>query len=215
MKIILLGPPGAGKGTQSQFIIDKFKIPQISTGDILRENVRNKTEIGLKAKYYMDKGELVPDDIMVEIVKERVSKEDCKNGYILDGFPRTITQAEALDKNLKNGIDAVILIDVSDEVILERLTLRRVCKNCGAVYHLKYNPPKRDNICDKCNGELYQREDDKEEVILNRLKVYRTQTAPLIQYYEKKSILFKVNGNQKPDNVSKEIFDILIRGVKK
>jgi len=152
MNIILLGPPGAGKGTQAQFIQNKFKIPQISTGDILRENVKKNTPLGLKAKYYMDKGELVPDDIMIELIKNRLGSSDCSNGYILDGFPRTVSQAEALDKAIEDGIDAVIFFDVKDETLIERLTLRRVCPNCGAVYHLKYAPPKFDNKCDNCQS---------------------------------------------------------------
>lgn len=212
MRLILLGPPGAGKGTQAKFISQKFGIPQISTGDILRENVKNNTELGRKAKEYMDKGELVPDNIMIELVKNRVQQEDCRNGYILDGFPRTIAQAEALENALKNEkIDVVIFVDVSDSLIIERLSLRRVCKNCGAIYHLKYNPPQKDGICDKCGGELYQRDDDKEETIKNRLEVYRAQTEPLVEYYKEKNVLFKINGENSVDAVNKEINEILNR----
>jgi len=209
MKIILLGPPGAGKGTQAQFIQNKFKIPQISTGDILRENVKKNTPLGLKAKYYMDKGELVPDDIMIELIKNRLGNSDCSNGYILDGFPRTVSQAEALDKAIEDGIDAVIFFDVKDETLIERLTLRRVCPNCGAVYHLKYAPPKFDNKCDNCQSELYQRSDDKEEVIRKRLEVYRKDTKPLIEYYEKRNILYRINGEEVPSVVQSQIENIL------
>jgi adenylate kinase len=209
MKIILLGPPGAGKGTQAQFIQNKFKIPQISTGDILRENVKKNTPLGLKAKYYMDKGELVPDDIMIELIKNRLGSSDCSNGYILDGFPRTVSQAEALDKAIEDGIDAVIFFDVKDETLIERLTLRRVCPNCGAVYHLKYAPPKFDNKCDNCQSELYQRSDDKEEVIRKRLEVYRKDTKPLIEYYEKRNILYRINGEEVPSVVQSQIENIL------
>jgi len=209
MNIILLGPPGAGKGTQAQFIQNKFKIPQISTGDILRENVKKNTPLGLKAKYYMDKGELVPDDIMIELIKNRLGSSDCSNGYILDGFPRTVSQAEALDKAIEDGIDAVIFFDVKDETLIERLTLRRVCPNCGAVYHLKYAPPKFDNKCDNCQSELYQRSDDKEEVIRKRLEVYRKDTKPLIEYYEKRNILYRINGEEVPSVVQSQIENIL------
>ncbi len=210
MKIILLGAPGAGKGTQAEKIIKKYNIPQISTGDILRENVKNNTELGKKAKEYMDKGELVPDDIIIGIIKDRLAKDDCKNGYILDGFPRTIPQAEALKEALKpDKIDVVLFIDVSDEVVIERLSLRRVCKNCGAIYHLKFNPPKEENKCDKCGGELYQRDDDKEETIKNRLSVYREQTEPLVSYYEKENILKRIDGNKSVEEIATEIDSIL------
>jgi len=212
VRLILLGPPGAGKGTQAKFVSQKFGIPQISTGDILRENVKNNTELGKKAKEYMEKGELVPDDIMIKLVKNRVQEADCKNGYILDGFPRTIAQAEGLEKALENEkIDGVIFVDVSDPIIVERLSLRRVCKNCGAIYHLKYTPPQKEGICDKCGGELYQRDDDKVETIKNRLKVYREQTEPLIEYYRKKGILFEINGENSVDNVNGAINEILNR----
>ncbi len=210
MRIILLGPPGAGKGTQAKFIAQKLAIPQISTGDILRENVKNNTELGKKAKEFINKGTLVPDTIMIELVKNRVKEEDCKNGYILDGFPRTIAQAEGLEKALgEEKIDAVLFVNVSDVVIIERLSLRRICKNCGAIYHLKYNPPQKDGECDKCGGELYQRDDDKEETIKNRLKVYREQTEPLVDYYRKKDILFEIDGEKSVEEVNKEISEIL------
>lgn len=168
MRLILLGAPGAGKGTQAEYLSKRFSIPHISTGDILRENVKNETELGKKAKEYMDKGLLVPDEIVIEIVKDRLSKEDCKNGFLLDGFPRTIAQAEALDKVLEElgqKIDKVLNIEVPDEKILERMSGRRICKNCGASFHVIYRPPQKEGVCDVCGGELYQREDDKEETV--------------------------------------------------
>ncbi len=210
MKLILLGAPGAGKGTQAEKIIDKYKIPQISTGDILRENVKNQTELGLKAKEYMEKGELVPDDVIIGIIKDRLAKDDCRNGYILDGFPRTIPQAEALTEALKpDKIDKVIFINVSDDVVIERLSLRRVCKNCGAIYHMKYNPPKEEGVCDKCGGEVYQRDDDKEETIKNRLKVYREQTEPLVKYYSDSGLLVEIDGTKSVDEIANDIDSVL------
>lgn len=173
MNIIMLGPPGAGKGTQAKMLVEKFGIPQISTGDMLRAAVAEGTELGKKAKEYMDKGQLVPDEVVIGIVEERLKKSDCEKGFILDGFPRTVPQAEALDKILEKmgkKIDYVINIVVPDVEILKRLTGRRTCKQCGAMYHVIYNPPKQEGVCDKCGGELYQRDDDKEETIKNRLK---------------------------------------------
>ncbi|MDD5496636.1 MAG: adenylate kinase [Candidatus Omnitrophica bacterium] len=198
MKLILLGPPGAGKGTQSSVLSRQYKIPHISTGDILRSAVKSGSELGTRAKSYMDKGELVPDDVVIGIVVEALKEDDTKNGYILDGFPRTVKQALSLDEALmkaSSGIDLVIYFETSDEVAIERLSGRRVCKKCGFNYHLKNIPPKRPGVCDKCGGELYQRPDDKEETVRNRLKVYKEQTAPLIDYYEKKGALRKVSGN--------------------
>ena len=207
MKLIFLGLPGAGKGTQAEVISKKLNIPQISTGDILRENVRLGTELGKKAKKYMDEGKLVPDDIIINMMKERLNSDDCKNGFILDGFPRTIKQAEALDSIIK--IDKVIFIDVPEDVLLSRLTGRRVCKNCNNVYHLEFNPPKNPSICDKCGGELYQRDDDKEETVKKRIETYNNQTKPLIDYYENKGILIRINGNQPIDKVTKDIIEVL------
>ena len=212
MNIILLGPPGGGKGTQAKKIVEKYGIPHIATGDILREAVAKGTELGKKAKEYMDRGELVPDEIVIGIVRERLKQPDCEKGFLLDGFPRTIKQAEALDEMLKElgkGIDAVIYIDVPEEEIVKRITYRRTCRNCGAVYHLIYAPPKEDNKCDKCGGELYQRDDDKEEVVRQRFKVYMENTAPLIEYYEKKGLLYRVDGTKSIDEVFSQIDEIL------
>ncbi|MCD6492744.1 MAG: adenylate kinase [Archaeoglobaceae archaeon] len=212
MNLILLGGPGAGKGTQAKLIVEKYKIPQISTGDMLREAVKQGTELGKKAKEYMDKGELVPDEIVIGIVKERLKQSDCDRGFILDGFPRTIAQAEALDKILDEigkKIDAVINIQVPEEEIVKRIVNRRTCKNCGAIYHLIYSPPKEPNKCDKCGGELYQRDDDKEETVRERLRVYREQTEPLIEYYQKKGILYNVDGTKDINGVFEEIKSIL------
>lgn len=198
MKLILLGPPGAGKGTQSVVLSKTYNIPHISTGDILRESVKSAQPLGLKAKSFMDKGELVPDEVVVGIVAERLKNDDTKKGYILDGFPRTVRQGEELDKALKNmnsAIDMVIYFDTSAKTAIERLTGRRVCKACGFNYHVKNIPPKIEGICDKCGGELFQRPDDKEETVLNRLKVYEAQTAPLISYYTKSGNLQKVSGD--------------------
>lgn len=198
MIFILLGPPGAGKGTYSQKLIDIYKIPQISTGDILRASVKAGTEMGLKAKEYMDKGLLVPDEVIVGIVNDRIKDADCKNGFLLDGFPRTVEQANSLgvifDKN-KLALDGVINIIVDNDVLFKRLTGRRMCKQCGANFNVNTLPPKQGGICDKCSGELYQRNDDKEDVIANRLKVYEHQTAPLIEYYKSRNVLKDVNAS--------------------
>ena len=212
MNIILLGPLGGGKGTQAKKIVEKCGIPHIATGDILREAVAKGTELGKKAKEYMDRGELVPDEIVIGIVRERLKQPDCEKGFLLDGFPRTIKQAEALDEMLKElgkDIDAVIYIDVPEEEVVKRITYRRTCRNCGAVYHLIYAPPKEDNKCDKCGGELYQRDDDKEEVVRQRFKVYMENTAPLIEYYEKKGLLYRVDGTKSIDEVFSQIDEIL------
>ncbi len=192
MNIIFLGPPGAGKGTQAQMICDALKIPQISTGDILRRAMKDGTETGLKAKSYIDAGKLVPDGVIIDIVKERLAMEDCRGGYILDGFPRTVPQAEALDGFAV--IDSVIELDVADQVLVDRLSGRRVCLKCGATYHVSMLEGK--TTCDKCGEELIQRDDDKAETVLNRLKVYHEQTAPLTGYYEKKGLLHRVAGDQ-------------------
>ena len=196
MNIIFLGPPGAGKGTQAQKICDALNIPQISTGDILRRAMKEGTEPGLKAKSFIDAGQLVPDDVIIDIVKERLAMADCGNGYILDGFPRTVPQAEALDTFAT--IDTVIELDVADQVLVERLSGRRVCLKCGATYHLSML--NGETKCSKCGEELIQRDDDKAETVLNRLEVYHAQTAPLIGYYEKKGLLKKVDGAQGLDN---------------
>jgi len=212
MKLIFLGPPGAGKGTQAKRVAEKYGIPQISTGDMLREAVAKGTELGKKAKEYMDRGELVPDEVVIGIVRERLQQSDCEKGFILDGFPRTLAQAEALDgmlKELNKKIDAVINVAVPEEEVVKRITNRRTCRNCGAVYHLVYAPPKEDNRCDKCGGELYQRDDDREETVRERYRVYRKNTEPLIDYYRNKGILYDVDGTKDIEGVWKEIEAIL------
>ena len=196
MNIIFLGPPGAGKGTQAQRICDALNIPQISTGDILRRAMKEGTETGLKAKSFIDAGQLVPDDVIIDIVKERLQMDDCKNGYILDGSPRTVPQAEALDTFAT--IDSVIDLDVADQVLVDRLSGRRVCLKCGATYHISML--NGETKCTKCGDDLVQRNDDKAETVLNRLEVYHAQTAPLIGYYEKKGLLKKVDGAQGLEN---------------
>jgi adenylate kinase len=212
MNLILLGAPGAGKGTQAKLIVSKYNIPQISTGDMLREAVANQTELGMRAKEYMDRGELVPDEVVIGIVEERLSKPDCERGFILDGFPRTLKQAEALDKileRLRKQIDAVINVTLTEEEIIKRIVNRRTCKTCGAVYHLIYNPPKENNRCDRCGGELYQRDDDREETVKERLRVYKAQTEPLIEYYSRKDLVYDVDGTKSIDGVFEEIEGIL------
>lgn len=198
MQLIFLGPPGVGKGTQSKLVSEKFGIPQISTGDILREAVKKQTELGILAKQYMDKGELVPDELIVNLIKGRLLEDDCSSGFILDGFPRTIAQAESLTSTLKGmgiSLDMVINFHLQDEILIKRLSGRRICKTCGYNFHIYYQPPKNESMCDKCGGEIYQRDDDKEEVINRRLKVYMEQTAPLINYYQETGILKDVNAD--------------------
>ena len=197
MNIILLGAPGAGKGTQASKISAAYNLPHISTGDIFRENIKNQTPIGVLAKSFIDKGQLVPDEVTCKIVEERISRADCANGYMLDGFPRTIAQAEALDKIAK--IDLVINIDVDHSLLMDRLCGRRVCKDCGESYHISRLGDKTD--CARCGGELYQRKDDNPETVQSRLDVYKAQTAPLIEYYGKKGIVFNVEGNAAPEAV--------------
>ena len=201
MNIILLGAPGAGKGTQATRISDAYGLPHISTGDIFRENIKNQTEIGLLAKSFIDKGQLVPDEVTCKIVEGRIAKPDCKDGYMLDGFPRTIAQAEALDKITK--IDLVINIDVDFSLLLDRLCGRRVCKDCGGSYHV--SSLNGETKCVRCGGELYQRKDDNPETVQSRLDVYNAQTAPLIEYYTKKGIIFNVNGSNSPEDVYAEV----------
>lgn len=212
MKIIMLGAPGAGKGTQAKMIADKYNIPHISTGDIFRANIKNGTELGKKAKEYMDKGQLVPDELTLDLVMDRFKQDDCKNGYVLDGFPRTIPQAEALTAALeKNGekVDYAIDVDVPDENIVRRMGGRRACITCGATYHIVYNPTKVEGKCDKCDGELIIRDDDKPETVLNRLDVYHKQTQPLIDYYKSQGILRTVDGTIDMNDVFAAIIDIL------
>ncbi len=212
MNIIMLGPPGAGKGTQAKMLVERLGIPQISTGDMLRAAVKEGTELGKKAKEYMDAGKLVPDEVVIGIVKERLAQPDCEKGFILDGFPRTIPQAEALDRVLEElgkGIDYVINIAVPNEELITRLTGRRTCRQCGAMYHVVFNPPKVEGKCDKCGGELYQRDDDKEETIRQRLEVYQAQTAPLIEYYEKKGVLYNIDGTGSIEEIFQSILKVL------
>lgn len=211
MNIILLGPPGAGKGTQAKKIQEHYKIPHISTGDILRENINNNTSLGLKAKSYMSRGELVPDELLITIIKDRLSKKDCQNGFMLDGYPRTITQADALQMILTESgemVDAVLNISVDDEELIKRLSGRRMCK-CGASYHIIFNPPPQEDVCNICKGKLYQREDDKPETIRNRLNVYKKQTQPLINYYANKKILKTIDGSKEIPQIFEEIKKVL------
>jgi adenylate kinase len=212
MNLVLMGLPGAGKGTQAERIVDKYGIPHISTGDMFRAAIKEGTELGLKAKSFMDKGELVPDEVTIGIVRERLAKDDCKKGFLLDGFPRTVPQAEALEellKELDRKIDYVINIDVNKDILMERLTGRRICKNCGSTYHLVFNPPREEGVCDKCGGELYQRADDNPETVENRLEVNIKQQQPLLDFYEKKGYLRNINGQQDIDQVFSDIQDLL------
>ncbi|RLF97393.1 adenylate kinase [Thermococci archaeon] len=207
MRIVVLGPPGAGKGTQAEMLERELGLKHLSTGDILREEVRKGTELGKRAEKYMKSGELVPDDLIVEMMEKEISKYD---NFVLDGFPRNLKQAEALDKMCR--IDKVILLEVPDEVILERLSLRRSCPKCNRVYHLKYNPPKENEICDYCGVKLYQRDDDKEEVIKKRLEVYRKETEPIAKFYREKGILVKVNGSKSIEEIFSDIKGVLGNG---
>ncbi len=212
MNLILLGPPGAGKGTQAQRIVERYRIPQISTGDILRAAVKEGTPLGTKAKGFMDRGQLVPDEIVIGTIEERLKAKDCAPGFILDGFPRTIPQAEALETILtKTGkrIDHVVNIEVPSEELVRRLTGRRTCKNCGAMFHLLFQPPAKEGICDRCGDSLYQRADDNEETIRTRLKEYEKQTAPLIQQYRGKKLLRSVQGMGGPDQIFDQIARLL------
>lgn len=212
MKIIMLGAPGAGKGTQAKMIADKYQVPHISTGDIFRANIKNGTELGVEAKKYMDKGQLVPDELTVKILLDRVANPDCAGGYVLDGFPRTIPQAEVLEKalaELGDQIDYAINVDVPDENIIKRMGGRRACLTCGATYHIEHVPPKSEGICDKCGQELVLREDDKPETVKNRLEVYHKQTQPLIDFYSAKGILKTVDGTVDMKEVFAAIVAIL------
>jgi adenylate kinase len=212
MRIVLLGAPGAGKGTQAKMISDKLAIPHISTGDIFRSNIKGNTALGIKAKGYIDKGELVPDELTVEIVKDRLGNPDCAKGYILDGFPRTIPQAEYLDKVLTEmniKLDVTLLIDVKDEDIIERMSGRRVCTNCGMTYNVVFNPTKVDGICDVCNSPVVQRADDAAETVLNRLETYHKQTQPLIKYYENEGKLVVVTGADEVEETSSRVIKAL------
>ena len=213
MRLMLLGPPGAGKGTQAESISKEFDIPHISTGDIFRENIKQGTELGRKAQSYMNQGLLVPDDLVVDLVKDRLLKEDCKKGFLLDGFPRTIPQADALDAELskmERKLDRAINIQVKKEVLIERAVGRRVCKVCGAAFHIKFKPSEIEGVCDRCGGELQQRKDDLEETVIKRIEVYLKQTEPLIEYYSQKGILMNIDGEQEIQTV----FEAIIKGLR-
>lgn len=212
MKIIMLGAPGAGKGSQASRIAKEYQLPHISTGDIFRANLKEETELGKRAKSFMDKGELVPDDITIAMLLDRIHKEDCKNGYILDGFPRTIPQAEALKEALAKKdekIDLALDVEASDELIIKRMAGRRTCPACGAIYHIVTLPPKTEGICDRCGADLIQRKDDNEETVKNRLKIYHEVTEPLISYYKKEGILEEIDGAEELDKVFEKVKRII------
>ncbi|MDX8363056.1 MULTISPECIES: adenylate kinase [Bacillaceae] len=217
MNLVLMGLPGAGKGTQAEQIVSKYNIPHISTGDMFRAAISEGTELGLKAKAFMDEGKLVPDEVTIGIVRERLGKNDCKNGFLLDGFPRTVAQAEALEQLLhamNSTIDFVININVDKSILLDRLTGRRICKNCGSTYHLVFNPPQQEGVCDKCGGELYQRADDNEATVETRLEVNIKQSEPLLNFYKQKGYLQNIDGQQAIDKVFVDI-DKLLGGISK
>jgi len=206
--IVLLGPPASGKGTQAARLREVLNLPHVASGDLFRENLKNETELGLKAKFYMDRGDLVPDDVTIAMVMERLSRPDCAGGALLDGFPRTIAQAEALDQALVargHRISLVPNVAVPDEVLIERVSGRRLCRVCGEAYHVKFNPPKQPGVCDNDGGELYQRDDDRPETVRQRLKVYWEQTSPLIDYYRRQGVLVEINGNQSIDAVAADL----------
>ena len=212
MRIILLGPPGAGKGTQAAGIVNKYNMPHISTGDIFRKNIKEETELGKKAKEYMDKWLLVPDELTVGLVTSRISEPDCANGFMLDGFPRNVSQAKHLDVFLKETnikLDNVINIEVDKNILVERAEGRRICKSCGATYHVEFNPPKTEGVCNVCGGELYQRQDDTEETVSKRIQVYLDETKPLADYYANEGIISNINGQQSIDKVFEDIVNAL------
>ncbi len=212
MKIVLLGPPGAGKGTVADKVVTKYNLPHISTGDIFRENIKNETELGKRAKSFMDKGELVPDSLVIEIALDRIGKDDCKNGFLLDGFPRTVEQAEALSKYLEENsdkLDAVININAPKELLMFRMVGRRLCRSCAKIYHTTNMPPMVENVCDVCGGELYQRADDVEETVENRIDVYESQTKPLIDYYSEKNELTSIDGSANAEHTYEQVLEVL------
>ena len=214
VRVVLLGPPGAGKGTQGKLLRDRFEACQISTGDILRKAVADKTPLGKEAESYLSRGELVPDDVIVRLVGERLKQKDCANGFVLDGFPRTLPQAESLEGILKTmalPLDAVLSIQVPHDVIVERLAGRRNCRNCGALYHVNFDPPSNGETCDRCDGGLQQRDDDREETIITRLRVYESQTAPLANYYRERGKLREINGVGKVEDIQKRIIEAVGR----
>ena len=212
MNLMLFGAPGAGKGTQAKFLIEKYSIPQISTGDILRAAIADKTDMGMEAKKFMDEGKLVPDSTIIGIIKDRLAEADCKNGFILDGFPRTLAQAEALSELMKNmniNLDKVISLNVPDELIVGRITGRRVCSKCGASFHVEFNPSKEENVCDYCNSELTIRKDDNAQTVKSRLDAYHTQTAPLIDFYTKMGVFIELDGTKDVSEVTKDMINAL------
>lgn len=212
MRIILLGPPGAGKGTQAAGIVEKYNIPHISTGDIFRKNIKEGTELGKKAKGYIDQGLLVPDELTVGLVTDRIAQSDCEKGFMLDGFPRNVAQAQHLDEYLKEvgiSLDKVVNIEVDKDILVGRAVGRRICKSCGSTYHVEFNPPKVDGVCDVCGGELYQRADDNEETVSKRIQVYLDETKPLVNYYSEEGIIANINGQQSIDNVFGDIVEAL------
>jgi adenylate kinase len=212
MRLILLGPPGAGKGTQAANIVDKYHVPHISTGDIFRKNIKEGTALGIEAKGFMDRGELVPDTLVINIVADRLREEDCQAGFLLDGFPRTVAQAEALDLALQTmnySLNHVINIQVDPNLLVERAVGRRICKDCGATYHINFNPSKVNGVCDKCEGELYQRSDDNEETVTNRVRVYVEETSPLVNYYTEKRLILNLDGEKTIDLVFQDICEAL------
>lgn len=212
MNLILLGPPGCGKGTQAKILIDTYHIPQISTGDILREAIKKESPLGIEAKIHMDQGSLVPDHLVIKIMEERLKQADCNRGFVLDGFPRTVAQAEALDTTLSemgSKLEYVFSIEVDDGELVRRLTGRRVCRKCGESYHIEFNPPRQEGLCDSCQGELYQRDDDKEETIRNRLKVYQDQTSPLISFYQRKDVLHSMDGIGSIEEIKERLLTII------
>ncbi|WP_373600669.1 adenylate kinase [Paraclostridium bifermentans] len=212
MRIILLGPPGAGKGTQAAGIVEKYNIPHISTGDIFRKNIKEGTDLGKKAKGFIDQGLLVPDELTVGLVTDRISQADCANGFMLDGFPRNVAQAQHLDEYLKEvgiSLSTVVNIEVDKDILVGRAVGRRICKSCGATYHVEFNPPKVDGVCDVCGGELYQRADDNEETVSKRIQVYLDETKPLVDYYSKEGIIANINGEQSIDKVFEDIVKAL------
>lgn len=211
-RVVLLGPPGAGKGTQAKLLQDKFAACQISTGDILRKAVADRTPLGTEAAQYIERGALVPDDVIVGLVAERLKEKDCEKGFILDGFPRTIPQAESLDAMLRDmhlSLNRALSVQVPRSVIIERLAGRRSCKNCGALAHVVFSPPKKERVCDRCGGELYQRQDDKEETVANRLKVYEQQTAPLVDYYRQRNLLREIDGVGAVNEIRSRVMEAL------
>ena len=212
MNLMLFGAPGAGKGTQAKFLIEKYNIPQISTGDILRAAIADKTDMGMEAKKFMDAGQLVPDSTIIGIIKDRLAVSDCKNGFILDGFPRTLAQAEALSElmqNMKIKLDKVISLNVPDSLIVGRITGRRVCSSCGASFHVEFNPSKKDGVCDYCGGELTIRKDDNAETVKSRLEAYHSQTAPLIDFYKKMGVFMELDGTKDVSEVTKDMINAL------